>query len=215
VVTRAGCNVAVGDLLRIGGVSLYGGVRARVGAVTPHPRWVAGGDGRFDVAVVRLAAGGPSAAALAAAGVVPARLNGWAWATDGSGPASLRVAGYGSTRRRDGAGGSFDLRLGRTPLAAWSACTPYTSAVPVAIDRATQVCALPVEGGDPPDAALCERDGGSPLYDVYEWGGAPVYQLYGVASYWLARADGAACPYGLPNVFVKVEPLREWIWKTM
>lgn len=188
-----------------------------MGSVTWHPRYRAEGNQQFDMAVLKVAAdSAPTAATLRAAGVVSVRLNGWSWPTPtDKGPSTLRVAGYGSTRANNGAGGSFTLRLGVAPVAFWASCTPFTAAVPVAVDAATQVCTLPVSGSNPSASALCERDSGGPLYEVWEWEGVQVAQLFGVASYWLARPGGAACPLGLPNVFTRVAPLREWIWRVM
>lgn len=212
VLTRAGCGVEVGDLVRVGGADLFSGVEVRVAAVTTHPHYAALGH-LYDVAVVTIAEP-PSEQTYLAAGVVPVRLNGWRWTeeADSPRPRDFLVAGFGAVSADAAAAGSVSLKVGTQPLTPWATCTAYTERVPIPVAPAAQVC---TNVGAAASVTLCERDMGGPLFKVYEYGGTNVYQLFGVASYWLQEVGGLACVKGLPNVYTRVEAVREWVWSVM
>lgn len=212
VLTRAGCGVEVGDLVRVGGADLFSGVEVRVAAVTTHPHYAALGY-LYDVAVVTIAEP-PSEQTYLAAGVVPVRLNGWRWTeeADSPRPRDFLVAGFGAVSADAAAAGSVSLKVGTQPLTPWATCTAYTERVPIPVAPAAQVC---TNVGAAASVTLCERDMGGPLFKVYEYGGTNVYQLFGVASYWLQEVGGLACVKGLPNVYTRVEAVREWVWSVM
>lgn len=212
VLTGAGCGVQVGDLLRVGGADLFSGLEVRVAAVAVHPKYAVLGD-LYDVAVLSIA-DPPSEATYLAAGVVPVRMNGWKWGegADAPRPGAFEVAGFGAVSADAVAAGSLGLKVGTQPLSPWAACKAFTDRVPIPVAPATQVCTNVDAAAS---VTLCERDMGGPLFKVYSYGGANVYQLFGVASYWLREAEGAVCPKGLPNVYTRVEAVREWVWSVM
>lgn len=211
VLTRAGCEVEVGDLLRVGGTGIWDGLQVRVGAVAVHPDYAPTGH-LYDVAVLTMA-DPPSAADLDAAGLVPARLNGWVW-TEGSAskPTNFVVAGFGAVDAAGATLGSTALKVGTQRRSDWSACTPATAAIPVPTVVAAQVCTNVAAGAT---VSLCSNDGGGPLARRYIYRGRVVWQLFGVASYWVTSRGGDACMQGLPNVFTRVESVRQWIWGQM
>lgn len=212
VLTRAGCGVRPGDLLRVGGTGIWDGLERRVAAVSTHPDY-APASLLYDVAVLTMA-DPPTAADLDAAAVVPARLNGWVW-TEGAGakPSAFVVAGFGATDAAAATLGSATLRVGTQRRSDWAACTPATAAIPVPTVAAAQVCTNADAAAA--TAGLCANDGGGPLARRYTWRGRTVWQLFGVASYWVAHGGGDACALGLPNVYTRVQFVRQWIWEQM
>lgn len=211
VLTRAGCGVEVGDVLRVGGTGIWDGLEVRVGEVAVHPDYAPNGH-LYDVAVLTMA-DPPTAADLAAAGLVPARLNGWVWTErSASKPPSFVVAGFGAIDAAGATLGSAALKVGIQRRSNWSACTPATAAVPVPTVVAAQVCTNVAAA---PTVSLCSNDGGGPLARRYVFRGRVVWQLFGVASYWVTSREGDACMQGLPNVFTRVEPVRQWIWRQL
>ncbi|GAB0492052.1 hypothetical protein MMPV_003311 [Pyropia vietnamensis] len=211
VLTRAGCQVEVDDLLRVGGTGIWDGLEVRVGAVAIHPDY-APTDYLYDVAVLTIA-DPPSAADLAAAGVVPARLNGWVWTEDSaSKPRDFVVAGFGAVDAAATTLGSTALKVGIQRRSDWSTCTPATDDIPVSTVVAAQVCTNVGAGAS---VSLCSNDGGGPLARPYTYRGQVVWQLFGVASYWVTNKEGDPCTQGLPNVYTRVEPVRQWIWEQM
>lgn len=212
VLTRAGCGVEVGDLLRVGGAGIWDGLAVRVGAVVVHPAYAPTGN-LYDVAVVTMA-DPPTAAELDAAGLVPARLNGWVWTErSASKPTDFVVAGFGAVDAAAATLGSGTLRVGVQRRSDWSACTPATRSIPVPTVAAAQVCTNVAAGAT---VSLCSNDGGGPLARRYTFRGRVVWQLFGVASYWVTTRGGDACTLqGLPNVYTRVEVVRQWIWEQM
>lgn len=212
VLTRAGCGVLPGDLLRVGGAGVWDGLEVRVAAVATHPDYAPAGH-LYDVAVLTMA-DPPTAADLDAAGVVPARLNGWVW-TEGAGrkPPDFVVAGFGAVDAAAATLGSVALRVGTQRRSDWAACTPATDSIPVPTVAAAQVCTNADVAAS--TASLCSNDGGGPLARRYTWRGRVVWQLFGVASYWVAHGGGDACAQGLPNVYTRVQFVRQWIWEQM
>ena len=73
----------------------------------------------------------------------------------------------------------------------------------------------PTWGAAAATVTLCERDVGGPLFKGYVWQGQTLYELFGVASYWLLVEGGAPCPPGLPNMYTRVEAVWEWVWSVM
>lgn len=209
VLTRAGCRAQPGDVLRIGGTGIFDGLEHTVAAVANHPQWNATGD-LYDVAVLTIA-NPPTTAAVAAAGLVPVRLNGWAWSeADTVKPEAFTVAGFGAVDEAATTGGSPQLKAGQQPLSPWATCRAITDQIPLPLVIDAQVCTNMDAAGT---AGLCANDMGGPLYIPYEYQGAVSFELFGVASYWVASMDGAVCPTaGLPNVFTRVEKVRTWVW---
>lgn len=205
VLTRAGCQVQVGDVLRIGGVGIFDGLEYTVGAVANHPQWDTAGD-LYDVAVLTIA-NPPTTAEIASAGLVPVRLNGWVWSEEDTvKPESFNVAGFGAVDAAGTTGGSPQLKVGEQPLTPWATCKNITDQIPIPLAIDAQVCTNMDAAGS---TGLCANDMGGPLYITY----GSVQQLFGVASYWVASVDGARCPTaGLPNVYTRVEKVRTWVW---
>lgn len=233
VLTRAGCDVFPGDVVRVGGVGITDGVLSRVGGVVRHPAYAPLG-GANDLAVIKLSTAITPAAALAAGVTVqPAVL-----ATPGTPPAhGYYVAGYGSVDVAGLSAGSMVVKRGYQPRVAWPNCrrvldqvvVPGRGSLPV--NETTQVC---TNLGAFRAGALCERDVGGPMYRVTR---APVgsdgtsgaaevgsgaatigpgqtYVLYSVASYWIGTA-AKLCPQGLPVVGVRVAAYAEWLAQVM
>lgn len=209
VLTRAGCLVQAGDVLRIGGVGIFDGLEYTVGAVANHPQWDATGD-LYDVAVLTIA-NPPTTEEIASAGLVPVRLNGWEWSEEDTvKPESFTVAGFGAVDAGATSGGSPQLKVGQQPLTPWATCKTITDQIPIDLAIDAQVCTNMDESST---TGLCSNDMGGPLFIKYEFEGSAVYQLFGVASYWVAAIEGAVCPTaGLPNVYTRVEKVRTWVW---
>lgn len=211
VLTSAGCQVEVGDVLRVGGTGIWDGLEVRVGAVAVHPDYAPTGY-LYDMAVLTMA-DPPSASDLDAAGVVPARLNGWVWTEDSaSKPKDFIVAGFGAVDAAATTLGSMALKVGIQRRSDWSECTPATDDIPVPTEVAAQVCTNVGAGAT---VSLCSNDGGGPLARPYTYRGQVVWQIFGVASYWVTNREGNPCTQGLPNVYARVEPVRQWIWEQM
>jgi len=209
VLTRAGCRARVGDVVRVGGVGIFDGLERTVAAVTAHPNYTANGD-LYDVAVLRLA-NPPTAAAVAAAGLVPVRLNGWAWDEAAAvKPTNFTVAGFGAIDAAGETRGSPVLRDGTQRLTPWATCAAVTDQVPIPLAIDAQVCTNMDAAAS---TALCANDMGGPLYIRYAYRGGAVFQLFGVASYWVAAEGGPlGRGGGLPNVYTRVEKVRSWVW---
>lgn len=90
ILTRAGCHVQPGDVVRVGGAKLLDGLTFKVGKVTPHPGYNPDGD-VHDIAVVTLA-DPPSEAAAVRTGVVPVAMN-----REFGRPHGFYVTGFGAT----------------------------------------------------------------------------------------------------------------------
>lgn len=176
VLTRAGCGVEVWETCSASAArTCFPGVEVKVAGVTTHPHYAAVGD-VYDVAVVTIADASSEQTYLVA-GVVPARMNGWRW-TEGAGsprPTEFLVAGYGAVSADAAATGSMSLKVGTQPLTPWATCAAFTGRVPNPVAPAAQVC---TNVGAAASVTLCERDMGGPLFKVYEYGGASVYQLF-------------------------------------
>jgi len=214
VLTRAGCNVLPGDVIRVGGARLFDGLTFKVAKVTVHPRFNPVGD-VHDIAVVALAKPA-SEAELIAAGVAPVALN-----TDFGKPHGFYVTGFGATDAKATSAGSLQLKRGYQPLRPWSACMTVFDRVRLPsgkrlpINKWAQVC---TNYGSTRSGALCQRDVGGPMFraDTKVDGGVKtkVYTLYAVSSFWIGTA-AELCPQGLPNVGTKVAYYARWIKATM
>lgn len=233
VLTRAGCDVFPGDLVRVGGVSLIDGVLSRASGVARHPAYAPLG-GANDLAVIKLSTAITAAAAFAAGVTVqPAVL-----ATPSTPPAhGYYVAGYGAVDVAGESSGSTAVKRGYQPRVAWPLCRQVLDRVVVPgrgvlpVNETTQVC---TNLGATRAGALCERDVGGPMYrvsrasmDVDGAGGVAevgvsaasigpshTYMLYAVASYWIGTA-AQLCPQGLPVVGVRVAAYTEWLAEVM
>ena len=73
----------------------------------------------------------------------------------------------------------------------------------------------PTWGAAAATVTLCERDVGGPLFKGYAWQAQTLCELFGVASYWMLVEGGAPCPPVLPNMYTRVEAVREWVWSVM
>ncbi|GAB0492143.1 hypothetical protein MMPV_003403 [Pyropia vietnamensis] len=233
VLTRAGCDVFPGDLVRVGGVHITDGVLSRVSGVIRHPAYAPLGSAN-DLAVIKLSTAITPAAALAAGVTVqPAVL-----ATPDTPPAhGYYVAGYGSVDMAGLSAGSMVVKRGYQPRVAWPDCRRVLDRVVVPgrgelpVNETTQVC---TNLGALRAGALCERDVGGPMYRVTHAslggdgtvgaaevgtgaatiGPAQTYVLYAVASYWIGTA-AKLCPQGLPVVGVRVAAYAEWLAQVM
>lgn len=218
VLTRAGCEPRVGDLVRLGGARLFDGLVTRVRAVAIHPSYSPVGD-VADVAVLTLDKVKPWK--LRGAGVLPATLN-KKW----DNPHGLYLTGYGATDKAARSAGSLLLKRGYQPVAPWWRCRQVTNAIRVPgrprvglpTNRAAQVCLW----GSSRSGALCERDVGGPMFRVknrlLHHNGQPktvrVYELYAISSYWIATVK-ERCPQGMPNIGSKVAYYHKWIQNQM
>lgn len=233
VLTRAGCDVFPGDLVRVGGVGLTEGVLSRASSVARHPAYAPLG-GANDLAVIKLSTAITPAAALAAGVTVqPAVL-----ATPATPLAhGYYVAGYGAVDVAGETAGSTVVKRGYQPRVSWPACRQVLDRVVVPgrgilpVNETTQVC---TNLGAMRAGALCERDVGGPMYRVTHapmgsdgaggageggvgaatLGPAHTYVLYAVASYWIGTA-AQLCPQGLPVVGVRVAAYAEWLAQVM
>lgn len=209
VLTRAGCNVLVGDVVRLGSDTLFGGLPSKVTKVITHPGFVAAGD-LNDLAVLKLS--NPGEAALVAAGALPITLD-----TSGANVHGHYIHGFGTTDKQALSAGSFQLKRGYQKRVPFSQCAEVLSAiqiapgVPLPTDPKTQVC---TNFGSYTSGALCERDPGGAMFRVNTkiLGGVKVKVpiQYAVASYWIA-VPGQKCPQGMPNVGTLVAPFASWI----
>lgn len=209
VLTRAGCNVVVGDVVRLGSDVLFGGIATRVTKVIEHPSFQALGD-LNDLAVLKL--NSPGEAALVAAGALPVTLD-----TSGAAVHGHYIHGFGTTDKAALSAGSFVLKRGYQTRVPWAACSQVLSSVLVApgvslpVDPSTQVC---TNLGSYSSGALCERDPGGAMFRVdSKWVGGVQIKTpiqYAVASYWIAL-PGQKCPQGMPNVGTLVAPFKGWI----
>lgn len=209
VLTRAGCNVVVGDTVRLGSDVLFGGLPTMVTAVMTHPAFQAAGN-LNDLAVLKLSS--PGEAALLAAGALPVTLD-----TAGAAVHGHYIHGFGTTDKAALSAGSFELKRGYQPRVPWGTCLPVLAGVqiapgvPLPVVPATQVC---TNLGSFMSGALCERDPGGAMFRVdTKWvGGVQVKVpiVYAISSYWIA-IPGQICPQGMPNVGTLVAPFAGWI----
>nr|AAA61789.1 Serine protease-like protein; Two of the three residues in the serine protease H/D/S charge relay triad are replaced in this protein by G-98 and P-247, suggesting that it is not a serine protease [Porphyra purpurea] len=207
VLTRAGCEPRVNDVVRLGGSRLYNGVVARVAKVSIHPKYDPAGE-VADVAVLKLK--GVSESRLLRAGVVPVFLN-RVW----DNPHGMYFTGYGATDKAAQSAGSLTLKRAYLPVAPWWNCRRITDTVVVPglsrpglpISPAAQVCLRGGRGA----GALCERDPGGPMYRVSTHRGVKIYTLYAVSSYWIGLGADNRCPRAMPNVGSKVAFYYSWI----
>lgn len=151
ILTRAGCHVLPGDVVRVGGAKLFDGLTFKVGKVTPHPGYNPDGD-VHDIAVLTLA-DPPSEAAAVRAGVVPVAMN----RVFGR-PHGFYVTGFGATDGAASTAGSLQLKHGYQPLRWWSVCNEIfrhvqlPSGALLPINRSAQVC---TNYKSPTSGALC------------------------------------------------------------
>ncbi|OSX80260.1 hypothetical protein BU14_0056s0042 [Porphyra umbilicalis] len=110
VLTRAGCRVVVGDVVRVGGAKLWDGLWYRVKEVKNHPAYDPAGDVN-DLAVLVLA-NPKSESEMLAAGVVPVKIT-----TDFGSPHGFYVSGFGCCDRQCGAGRGEPAAQARLPAA--------------------------------------------------------------------------------------------------
>lgn len=213
VLTRAGCNVQVGDIVRVGGVRLFQGVPLRVTKVTNHPQYDRNGD-LNDIAVLKVA--GASEATMVRAGALPIKL-----VRNLGKPHGFYLTGYGAVDKQSRSAGSLQLKRGYQPLNKWSTCKEILQFVKLAdgrtlpVDERKQLC---TNYKSTRSGALCDRDVGGPMYRSYyqlvngKW--LKFFELYGISSYWIAtRAE--RCPQGLPNVGTSVPFYYNWIRANM
>eukprot|EP00170_Pyropia_yezoensis_P006370 contig_25941_g6390 len=189
VLTRAGCNVLPGDVVRVGGTKLFEGLRYKVQKVNAHPGFKPAGD-VHDIAMLTLA-NPRSEAVMLRDGVAPT-----------AGSLQLK-RGYQPLRSWAECALIFDqVRL-------------PGSGKPLPIDVQAQVC---TNFGSAKSGALCQRDVGGPMFRVdTKWLGGvktKVYTLYAVSSFWIGTA-AEVCPQGLPNVGTKVAYYKRWIQAAM
>ncbi|GAB0492679.1 hypothetical protein MMPV_003947 [Pyropia vietnamensis] len=213
VLTRAGCNVFPGDVVRVGGAKLWDGLWYRVQKVTNHPAYNPAGDIN-DIAVLQLQP--KSEAEMLRAGVVPVKMN-----QEFGNPHGFYVTGFGATDAAAATAGSLQLKRGYQPLRPWSKCREITNAVrlsdgsPLPVFEAAQVC---TNYGSHWSGALCERDVGGGMFradDVWVNGvRIKEYTLYAVSSYWIGTRT-QICPQGYPNVGTKVAFYKDWIASAM
>lgn len=213
VLTRAGCHALAGDVVRVGGTALFGGLEYRVVKVTAHPGYVAAGD-LNDIAVLTLVA--KPEAEMLAAGVVPVKMD-----TTFDNPHGFYVTGFGATDKAAATAGSLQLKRGYQPLRPWGKCRDIMDTIRLSdgsalpIIEAAQVCTNYESHWA---GALCERDVGGGMFRADDaWvNGVKVkeYTLYAVASYWVGTRT-QVCPQGLPNVGTKVAFYKDWIASAM
>jgi len=211
VLTRAGCEPRVGDVVRLGGARLYDGVQAWVSKVSIHHQYDPAGD-VVDVAVLKIQ--GVNERELRRAGIVPVFLN-RVW----DNPHGMYFTGYGATDAAAQSAGSLTLKRAYLPVAPWWNCRRITDTILVPglpgrglpISPAAQVCLRGGRGA----GALCERDAGGPMYRVDSNNGVKFYTLYAVSSYWVGLGPGNRCPRAMPNVGSKVAFYYNWIMNQM
>lgn len=213
VLTRAGCNVFPGDVVRVGGARLWDGLWYRVQKVTNHPGYVPAGD-LNDIAVLELQA--KSEEEMLRAGVVPVKMS-----ENFGNPHGFYVTGFGATDAAAATAGSLQLKRGYQPLRPWSKCREITDAVRLPDGSAlrvweqAQVCTNYQSNWS---GALCERDVGGGMFradDVWVNGvRVKEYTLFAVASYWIGTST-QVCPQGYPNVGTKVAFYKDWIASAM
>lgn len=213
VLTRAGCYVQTGDIVRVGGVRLFEGVELKVTRVTNHPQYDPNGD-LNDIAVLKVS--GPGEAAMVAAGAVPIRM----MSTLGT-PHGFFITGYGAVDKKARTAGSLQLKRGYQPLNKWSTCKEILRLVKLSdgrtlpVNEASQLC---TNYQSTQSGALCERDVGGPMYRAGytrvngKW--VKIYLLYGISSYWVGTTT-ERCPQGLPNVGTSVPHFYNWIRANM
>lgn len=209
VLTRAGCDVRVGDKVRLGSDVLFGGFETTVTKVVNHPDFKPAGDIN-DIAVLKL--NSPGEAALVAAGALPITLD-----TSGADVHGHYIHGFGAVDKKARTAGSFQLKRGYQPRVSWAKCrqvlegVQVAPGVPIPIDERTQVC---TNFGSFSSGALCQRDPGGAMFRVntVRVGGKAIKVpvQYAVASYWIAVPD-QTCPQGLPNVGTRVAPYAAFI----
>jgi len=215
VLTSAGCAVEVGDLRRTGGAHLFAGAAATVAAVDVHPDWGAAAGG-YDGAV-RTIADPPSAASATALGVVY-RPHEWVGVVRGRRQRAARrlvhCPALAPPRLTGPPLGSPPPPRGPPPR---SPCGQRAGTGQTGCRSAS----CPRRRSAPVSARRRRRGRGAsarwawPLFSVCSWPGQTVYQMLGVASYWLRVEGGGACPTGLPTVYTRVEAVRGWVWSAM
>lgn len=213
VLTRAGCYVQIGDIVRVGGVRLFQGVRLTVTNVTNHPDYDPNGD-LNDIAVLKVS--GPGEAAMVAAGALPIVMKG-----ELGKPHGFYITGFGAVDKRARTAGSLQLKRGYQPLKMWSTCKELLRFVKLSdgrtlpVDERSQLC---TNYQSQRSGALCERDVGGPMYRAAykningQW--VKFYFLYGISSYWVGTTT-QRCPQGLPNVGTSVPFFFSWIRANM
>ncbi|KAK1864786.1 hypothetical protein I4F81_007328 [Pyropia yezoensis] len=213
VLTRAGCYVQTGDIVRVGGVRLFQGVQLKVTRVINHPQYDPNGD-LNDIAVLKVS--GPGEAAMVAAGVLPITFR-----RKLGNPHGFFITGYGAVDKLAQTAGSLQLKRGYQPLKKWATCKELLRFVklsdgrtlPVNEDR--QLC---TNYQSTRSGALCERDVGGPMYRAayarVNGKRVKVYVLYGISSYWVGTTS-QRCPQGLPNVGTNVSFYYYWIRQNM
>lgn len=219
VLTRAGCNPQVGDVVRLGGARLYDGVVTRVRAKAIHPRYNPVGD-VADVAVLTLERIKPWEMRLWR--LAPVTLN-KKWDR----PHGFYLTGYGATDKKARSAGSLQLKRGYQPVAPWWRCrritrdirVPGRTRIGLPINQAAQVCLW----GSNRSGALCDRDVGGPMFrvkakyvraDKGRFVKVHVYIQYAISSYWIATPE-QRCPQGMPNIGSRVSYYYGWIQRQM
>lgn len=213
VLTRAGCYVQTGDIVRVGGVRLFQGVQLKVTKVTNHPNYDPNGD-LNDIAVLKVS--GPGEAAMVAAGVLPIRMR-----RNLGNPHGFFITGYGAVDKLAQTAGSLQLKRGYQPLKKWAKCKELLRFVKLSDGRTLPVnenAQLCTNYQSPRSGALCERDVGGPMYRAayarVNGQRVKVYVLYGISSYWIGTTT-ERCPQGLPNVGTSVPFYYQWIRSNM
>lgn len=219
VLTRAGCDPHVGDVVRLGGARLYDGALTRVVAVRKHPKYNPVGD-QADIAVLTLRKVKPWEVRVWR--LAPVTLN-KKWDR----PHGFYLTGYGATDKKARSAGSLQLKRGYQPVAPWWRCREITDAIRVRgrkriglpINEAAQVCLW----GSNRSGALCDRDVGGPMFRVkakyvrdHTGRSVKVHQYiqYAISSYWIATPR-ERCPQGMPNIGTRVAYYYQWIQRQM
>ncbi|GAB0492851.1 hypothetical protein MMPV_004121 [Pyropia vietnamensis] len=216
ILTAAHCftnpQAAVGDLVRIGGLTFNSGIERRISSVVVHPLYRnTGFDIEYDFAILSVA-NPPSAADFAAANIGPAFVNGFSrFPRPGR---QLGVVGHGRTIGSNLDSSSNELKYARVPVNSWSQCDAWWTKTGVlgnrrpASSESIQVC-----GGLGIPDSTCQGDSGGGLFERRSVGGRVFFQVFGVVSYGFADVDDRRNTCGTlnPVYFAKVSVARSFI----
>lgn len=224
VLTAAHCYdggdpaLAVGDIVRIGGLDLTSGLERTIAAVAVHPAYQIAVVGNFDIAIVTIA-DPPSPTEYGAAGVAPAFINAFSrFPRPGT---TLYVAGHGLTSGvpSPDAALSPTLRLTAVPINTWSQCNswwrkrlPPSLAAQQIVPAASQP--LQVCGGLGTADSTCLGDSGGALFERRSLGGRDFFRVFGVVSYGVSLEDDL-CPVIHPTYFAATSAANAFISANM
>lgn len=217
ILTAAHCydqtsiSSAVGDVVRIGGLTLGEGIQRPIIAAVAHPQYRnTGSNLEYDFAILTIG-DPPTPAQYREAGIEAAFVN--AFSRFPRPGRTLTLVGHGDTRSTESSV-PFELGLARVPINAWDQCNSWwvknglRGTVRPEGSDVYQVC-----GGLGFQQSSCFGDSGSPLFERASINGRFFNRIFGVVSYGFPDVANRANRCGLlnPDYYAKVSAARSFI----